>query len=320
MCVVAQNLFVPVYTAKHREIRSIAALETLVLIGELGSITEAARRLSVTQQAVSARLHALERAVARPLITRGPGKRVLTPAGETIAALAKDVLASLSHLEDTVAALRTGRQSLRVAASLTVAEYLLPQWLVKLSTSYQSASPQVSVTAANSTAVFNEILAGSHTLGFVETPDIPSGLRRRRVGYDELIVVVSPDHPWAQSNRRKVSVRELAETPMVCREQGSGTRTSYERLLIARCPGISIAPPAIELPTTAAVKHVVRMGLGPAILSGLSVREDLEYGRLRRVNIDSRPLVRDITAVWPASVRSLPSEARQLIEIASSRG
>ncbi|MGE2837285.1 LysR family transcriptional regulator [Mycobacterium sp. SMC-4] len=305
--------------SKHGELRNIAALETLVLVGRLGSITEAARRLGVTQQAVSARLHALEQSVGRPLLTRGPSGRALTADGRVVNDAAVAILQAVDKLDAAVDSVRNERSVLRTAASYTVAEYLIPHWLMKLSLTYGSASTQVTVTAVNSATVFEEVRVGLHDVGFVETPDIPDDLHHRKVGRDELVVVVAPTHPWAGLGGQAISMAELAATALVCREAGSGTRCSYERLVSSHDPALRPAEPALELPTTAAVKNAVSCGFAPAVLSLLSVREDLQFGRLHRVRIDSRPLLRDISAVWPAAVKELPAAARQLITVAASR-
>lgn len=308
--------------SKHRDsrnIRNIPALETLVLVGKLGSITETARRLGVTQQAVSARIQGLEQLVGRPLLARGPSGRTLTPEGTAITDASVDVLRALGTLDATVETIRGERSVLRTAASYTVAEYLIPRWLMKLSLTHNSASTQVTVTAVNSATVFDEILSGLHDVGFVETPDIPAGLNYRRVGRDEMVVVVAPTHQWASRDGRAISMEELAATALVCRESGSGTRCSYERLVSCHAPNLKVAEPALELPTTAAVKNAVSWGFAPAVVSLLSVREDLQFGRLHRVKIDSRPLLRDICAVWPASVKELSARARELVTVAASR-
>ena len=305
--------------SKHRDLRNIAGLQTLVMVSELGSLTEAARRLGVTQQAVSARLQSLEQAAGRPLLVRGPKGRTLTADGKVIADVALEVLSALDRLDTVVDCLHTQRYVLRAAASYTVAEYLIPRWLMQLSLTYGADNAQVTVAAVNSATVFAEVLDGLHDVGFVESPDVPAGLHHRVVGRDEMVVVVAPNHPWAGTDGRAVGIDELAATALVCREAGSGTRSSYERLISARNPRLAVAPPAIELPTTAAIKNAVRWGFAPAVLSLLSVREDLDYGRLRRVRVDSPAFVRDIKAVWPASVKSLSAPARQLIEVASRR-
>ena len=89
----------------------------------------------------------------------------------------------------------------------------------------------VRMTATNSARVTEMVRDDEVSLGFVEGPDAPKGLRRRLVGTDELVVVVGPRHPWAQRPRRRVSAATLAATPLVVREAGSGTRTVLERAL-----------------------------------------------------------------------------------------
>jgi molybdate transport repressor ModE-like protein len=302
------------------QLQRVAHLQTLVAVSRCGSLSAAARELGLTQQAVSARMAMLEKSVGQPLLHRSPAGVTLTAVGLTLSALAADVLDALERLSTTVASLSHGENSvLRTAASLTVAEYLLPRWLVRLRAIDPDGGASVAVSAANSATVFDHILRGTHELGFVETPLIPRGLHQRKVARDELVVVTSSGHPWARRGPGFVlGLQELAGTPLISREAGSGTRLSYERLVTSRLPDAHIAPPAMELPTTAAVKTAVLSGSAPAVLSILSVREDIEMGRLRTVRLSSHRLVRDITAVWPSRLRTLPSTARMLLDVIAS--
>ena len=114
---------------------------------------------------------------------------------------------------------------------------------------------------------------------------------------DELVLVVRPDHPWAR-RRRGVTADELARTPLVTREHGSGTREFLEAALSGHLGhGEAPAGPALELSTSAAVRAAVLAGAAPAVLSRLAVEDDLAGGRLRQVQLDV-DLRRELRAVW----------------------
>jgi len=292
----------------------IVALRMLCLVSERGSLSAAGAALGVTQQAVSARMRRLEAALGLTLLDRSSTGTRLTATGEVVAGWATDVVAAADRLESGAATLRAARpEDASVAASLTIAEHLLPRWIVRL----RSLAPdaRVAVTAANSSDVFRLIRAGDALLGFVETPEAASGLRTTRIARDELIVVAAPDHPWAKRGRSGVTAAELSATALVTREAGSGTRLAAERALGSA--GLSPAPPAVELPTAAGIRTAVTSGLAPAVLSILTVQDDLDSGRLVRIPLTDLRIVRDLRAVWRRDA-DLPDTLRRLVAVARS--
>ena len=201
---------------------------------------------------------------------------------------AAPLLALAGQLDTGIASLRRARDAqLRVASSLTVAEHLLPSWLVALRGEYEQAGrapAEVTLVAANSEAVAAMVSERDADLGFVEGPAPPRGLRSRVVATDRLAVVVRPDHPWAR-RRSPVRPAELAATPLVEREEGSGTRQALHAALTGCLgPGSELAAPALRLTTTTAIRQAVRAGAGPAVLSLLAVREAVAAGLLAVVS------------------------------------
>jgi TorA maturation chaperone TorD/molybdenum-dependent DNA-binding transcriptional regulator ModE len=111
----------------------LAALEMLLAVAHTGSLNVASRQLGITQQAVSARVRSAEAQAGVALIARTPRGSSLTPEGVVAAEWAARLLAVAGELDAGLAAFRTGHQTrLRVSASLTIAEQLLPGWLVSL--------------------------------------------------------------------------------------------------------------------------------------------------------------------------------------------
>jgi DNA-binding transcriptional LysR family regulator len=290
----------------------LAALELLLCVAELGSMGRAAAAHGISQPSASSRLHHLEQQVGVALLKRSPRGSRLTPAGALVADWARPIIEAAEHLEAGVAALQEQRDSrVRVGASLTVAEYLLPGWLVALRA--QSPDTAVSLHAANSTDVAAEVLAGRADLGFVEGPQLPEGLQAHPVARDQLILVVAPGHPWAR--RRRITAAELSAAALISREAGSGTRTYLEHALRSQA-SLSLAAPLLELSSTTAIKAAVASGLGPAVLSLLSVKGELAAGTLTRVPIADLELGRLLRAVWPIG-QSLTGPARDLYAIAA---
>lgn len=202
---------------------------------------------------------------------------------------------------------------------MTVAEHLLPRWLVTLRTQASPVSPAPTVTliATNSDGVIAQVRDHAIDLGFTEGPRVPADIRRRIIGTDQLVLVVSPQHPWA-SRRRPVTARALAAAQLVAREPGSGTRGFLEAALRdALGSAAEFAAPAMEFATATSVKEAVRANLGPAVLSSLAVDSDLREGRLIAIPMADLTLVRKLHAVWAGSARLPAGPARDLLTIAA---
>ncbi|WP_244501205.1 LysR family transcriptional regulator [Streptomyces sp. TP-A0874] len=291
----------------------LPSLQLLVAVAETGSLGRAAVRMRISQPSASSRLRTLERRLGLHLLDRSPSGSRLTPAGTVVTDWARAVLAQAEALLEGAAALRSRQENrLRVAASLTIAEELMPGWLVTLREKAPDA--HVGLTVTNSWGVVEALRRGECDMGFVEGPQIPDDLHRSPVGQDRLAIVVAPGHRWAL-RRRPIPGQELADTPLLVREAGSGTRETLERAL-RRYDGIAV--PALELGSTAPLRRAAAQGVAPAALSVLAVREELENHRLVEVEVDpALPLRRVLHAVWPKG-RELPEPALHLLRAASA--
>lgn len=301
----------------------LSALEVLVTVAHTGSLNTAAAELGRTQQAVSARITAIEAQTGITMVTRTPRGSTLTAAGVVVAEWAARLLEVAAELDAGIAALRHDRQvRLRVAASLTISERLLPGWLVRLKGGPGQpggAGTEVTLTAVNSDEVTLRVRAGQDDIGFVEGPRAPRGCRSRIIGYDRLVVVVPPRHPWV-ARRTALRAEELAATALVTREPGSGTRAALQVALARALDGqIPSAAPALELATTAAVRAAVIAGAGPAVLSALVIGDDLAAGRLRAVPVEGLDLTRALRAIWLGSRTPPAGPVRDLVTIATER-
>jgi len=302
-------------------VHDLGALRALREVGRRGSIAAAAAVLGVSQQALSARMRTLERTTGVTLLARSPGGSHLTEQGSLIVGWAEDVLDAADRLEAGLRSMRSGvSHRLAIAASQTIAEYLVPHWLVELRNSEQASAEQtptvVELTVANSTRVIELVRDVKVRLGFIETPQLPTDLLTAHLRDDEMLVVTAPAHPWAR-RRRPLSLTEIAETALVMREAGSGTRVTLTDHLAAQHPPLS-ARIAMELGTSAAVRSAIAEGVGPGVLSRLAVRDDLVLGRLVAIEVEGPPLKRQLTAVWRPDLDPLPPEGARLLAVAKA--
>ena len=296
-------------TEQHREWPELLVLELLVGIDEHSSLGAAARRVGMAQPNASRRVKGLERSLGLPLVERSPRGSRLTPQGTVVAHWAREVLANAGRLLDAAEALRTERTSgLDIGASMTVAEHLIPAWLGEFRAGHRDV--QIQLRVENSREVIDRVVGGEHDVGFVESPTVPSSVHSVPVGQDRLTVVVHPAHSWAKL-RHPLGVAELAATPLVVREFGSGTRTTLDLALHE----YERPAPILELGSSAAVRTSVLAGVGPAVLSTLATAHWIATGELHEVQVETLDLRRTLRAVWRGT-RQLDGPAGELVNLA----
>lgn len=291
----------------HVPVPDLVSLDLLQSVAELGSIRQAARAHNISQPAASMRLRSLERVLGLELLDRSSGRARLTPSGLAVVHWADRILEGIRILVAGTAALQKESHSqLRIGASMTVAEYLVPRWIERL----RRAEPElgVSLQMGNSAQVAELVRQRTVDIGFIEGRSSFPDLEGRVVESDDLVVVVGPSHPWAR-RRRPLSVSTLAATPLILREVGSGTREVLEMALAK----LELAVvPLLELGSTTAIKAAIESGSGPAVLSRLATGSDIAEGRLVIVPILGLDLRRSIRAVWIRSGQ-LADPAKRLL-------
>lgn len=187
----------PVAVSLAHRVPDLGALELLLAVARLGSLGRAARARGISQPAASSRIRSMERQLGVALVERSPRGSRLTDAGALVTDWARRVVEAAEAFDAGAQALRGQRDSrLRVAASMTIAEYLLPGWLIALRA--RRPGTAVSLLAGNSGAVAERLLGGDADLGFVEGLQVPAGLDGTVIGQDRLVVVAAPSHPWAR--------------------------------------------------------------------------------------------------------------------------
>ncbi len=253
---------------------SLRQLEVFAAIARSDSTRAAAERVSRSQSAASAALAELEAALGEALFDRVGRRLVLNENGRALLPAATALLDQAVELQ----AMFSGEHAapLRVSASLTIGEYLLPDLVAQ----WKLAHPQSAVHLAigNSTEVIAAVAAMDADVGFIEGPQTHPDLSVRPWLSDELVIVAAPGHPLAGGQR--ASVRQLAEAAWILREPGSGTRQASDRWLLEHLGQLNIG---FELGSTEAIKRLAAAGAGLACLSRHVVLQSLERGELAEV-------------------------------------
>ncbi len=245
-------------------------LEVFVPTGRAGSTRAAAERVGRSQSAASAALAELEASVGAPLFDRIGRRLVLNENGRTLlprAAAMIDAATELQHLFSGEHAV-----PLRVAASFTIGEYLLPERVAQWKAAHPGSHLRMRVS--NTDDVIDAVARHEADIGFVEGARTHPDLLMRPWLSDELVVFAAPTHPLAA---RKVSVEQLRGAAWVVREPGSGTREATDRWLLEHLGAVDIA---YELGSTEAIKRLVGFGAGIGCVSRYAVAQAFDEGWL----------------------------------------
>ena len=289
----------------------LSLLETFTLVADLGSFSGAARRLGLTQPAVSFQVKALEKELGASLIDRSGGKVVLTPAGRTAYSHARKMLAGREELMADIPR-TTGDVCgvLRIGASTVPGEWMLPKTLALFKERYPKV--RVCMEMSESERVIRMVRDELVELGFVGMePD--AGFDARKFGHDTLVAVVPPGHPLAGAG--EVTLEALAAEPWVIRSDSSGTRKRALEAL--RSAGIEEGTLEVagELGSAQAVLSAVAAGMGVTLVSDRAAGPAGECGQVAVAGVVGAGLRREFYAVRSPE-RPLSRAAEEFLEAA----
>ena len=280
-------------------------LRLFAAVVEEGGFTNAARALRLSQPAISKSLNELERQVHVPLIERGGRGITLTEAGRALYGRARELFGVERMAERELRELRgLKRGTLRVAASTTIATYMLPPVLGRFHTRHPAV--RIRATSANTRSVLRLLLEARTDVALVEGPISHEAVDVIPWREDELVVIAHPDQRVA--NQSTVSVEDLLRETILVREPGSGTREVAERALALH----GVRPTrTMRLGGTEAIKQGVAAGLGVAIVSRAAAADQITLGRLVVVPVQGLQIRRELTQL-KLRQRSESSAAREL--------
>lgn len=270
-------------------------LKTYLEVIRLGSFSQVARKLSLSQPAISFQIQKLERDLGICLIDRSQKTVTMTEAGKHLLRFAQFVTEERARLVHGLDELRQDiAGDLSLAASTIPGEFLLPPLLGE----FRALHPAIGarLTISDSTAVINEVRQGNYQAGFCGIAPGERELDSFKVDEDEIVLIVFPEHPFAE--REKVPFIELEGEPLIFREETSGTQKELEFLLSRAGLDIRKLSSNLILGTTQAVVSAVEAGVGIAFVSNLAIKKSLALGLVKVVPLNELRLRRDFFCVY----------------------
>ncbi|MCL1847500.1 MAG: LysR family transcriptional regulator [Coriobacteriia bacterium] len=262
---------------------------------ETKNITLASKRLHISQPSVSIQIKGLEQEYGAKLFDRTNKGVTLTKAGEILYEYGCRAVAVMQEARELIDELAFDQhRSVRLGATLTIGEYILPHIIGYLDSLFDSLDFHVKI--ANTEIIAQDVLENRLHIALVEGPIQQSqAISIETFCHDELALVVPMSHPWAR--RESVTFGELTKERMITREKGSGTRKVME-LALSR-GGFDPARLNIiaDLGSTEAIKHAVIEGLGVTIISILTVQQECRLGLLKTLQIEGCQLARPLNII-----------------------
>jgi DNA-binding transcriptional LysR family regulator len=247
---------------------TLRQLSVFTTVARMGSTISASTALSMSQSAVSAALSELESVANEPLFDRHGRRLVLNDAGRT---LLPHAIALVESAEALAREFESRSVALRIAASNTIGNYVLPNILKGFLT--QCPTARLNIAIGNTHEVIDAVNDFKADIGLIEGYSNASNMRIEHWLDDEMVIVASPDHPLARS----AQLGDLAKADWLVREAGSGTREIVEHELAGALGTLNIA---LELGNAEAIRRTLISGYGVSCLSRHVVADDIETGRL----------------------------------------
>ena len=271
---------------------TLRQLSVFVAVAQAGSTTGAAQHLSMSQSAVSSALSELEAALGEQLFDRRGRKLHLNDFGRM---LLPRVRALFDQVEGIANAGRDMAAQLRVAASMTISNYLLPPYLAgyhRNRPGRESSGDAVTLIVGNTQEVLDEVRNFTADVGLIEGPCAVDEFVVEHWMDDELLVVASPGHPLAAPGA--ATHEALRRADWIVREHDSGTRKVLDAQV---APVLGPLHVALELAAPEAIRRTILAGYGISCLSSLVVGRDIESGALVDIGGPLPPLRRSFSII-----------------------
>ncbi len=267
---------------------TLRQIEIFLNVVELGHLTNVAKKMGLSQSAVSMSIKELENILGRPLFDRLNKKLVLNEMGRSFHQEVEPLFRKMEDIEYEFQN-SENRGTVRIGASTTIIDYLIPG----IACRYMNEYPEVRIRLkeGNTRDIAALVKHGELDMGFVEGHVEEPDLIREIVGDDELIVVTANEAIASRS----WFIDQLAGERWVLREEGSGTRAIFLDYIRERVSELNIF---MELGHTESIKSLLQSGKALTCVSALAVRDELRDGRLKKVEVKKFHCTRHFYAIY----------------------
>lgn len=269
-------------------------------VADTGSTTAASGRVALSQSATSAALNELEKVLGARLFDRVGKRLLINDNGRTLLPQARAAIDVATGIEREFGVGARSAQdaggpiNLRVAASTTIGNYVLPALIASFRQMFPRAHVEVQIhNTRHASAAVGRFEVD---MGLIEGPSHEPDVHVEPWMEDELAILCSPQHPLVQEHAgQRVKVKALRQASWLLREVGSGTREAVEQALL---PHLHQLREDVQVGSTEAIKQAAAAGLGLTCLSLVAVRDALTLGQLQILDTTLPRLVRPFYLIY----------------------
>ncbi|MDX1377675.1 MAG: LysR family transcriptional regulator [Anaerolineales bacterium] len=269
----------------------LSTLRVFLAAADELNFSNAAKRLHMSQSAVSQNVHALEQAYGVELFIRRGRSVILSEAGENILPNAREVLRSARMLEDQLKNVnnQVGGELL-IGCSTSAGKYLMPALLSNFQKEYPAVNPKVKIMGRD--GVYERLLNENIPMGVSSKEFEHHSLESIPLFEDRIILIVPNHHPWAEYG--KATPDDLLDQKLIMREDKSGTCDTV--LYALKSFGITpdMLNVVMELGNPEAIEMAVERGVGIAFVSEMVAARGMAMGHVKKVEVEGLDLRRQI--------------------------
>jgi DNA-binding transcriptional LysR family regulator len=275
----------------ERKLIELSTLRVFLAAAEEKNFSYAARRLHMSQPAVSQNIHALEQAYGLDLFVRQGRSMELSEAGHTILPLVREVLRAARLLDDAFQDINhhVGGELL-IGCSTSAGKYLLPTLLSDFQQQYPAVHPRVKVMGRD--GVYERLLDQSIPIGVSSKYFEHRELECKPLFDDKIYLIVPAHHPWAAYG--KATPDDLMDQPIIMREETSGTCETVMQGLKEYGITPDMLNVSMELSSPEAIEMAVERGVGIAFVSEMVAARGLAFGHVKKVELQGLELERTV--------------------------
>lgn len=267
-------------------------LITFVTLAEVKSFTKTAEKLLMSQPNVSLHIKNLEEEFQTKLFHRSPRFLKITESGELLLERAKQMIKIYEQAKEEILDLQNAvRGRMKIGASFTIGEYVLPRLLSNLRRRYEDLEPDVII--GNTEEIVRAVRLLEVDIGLIEGRTTDEELHAVPFMEDELFFVASCAHPLAK--KKPVRMEDLQNQTWITREPGSGTRDYLQHVINSH--GLKVKS-MITISSNQGIKEAVIQGMGLSLLSGAVIEREVKHKYLSVIQPENRSFTRTFSYIY----------------------
>lgn len=269
----------------------LSTLRVFLVAAEEKNFSQAAKRLHMSQSAVSQNIQAIEREYRVELFLRRGRSVELSEAGQAILPQAREVLRAARLLEDSLQEVNSQiGGELLIGCSTSAGKYLLPALLGSFQKEYPAVQPRVKIMGRD--GVYERVINQTIPIGVASKLFEHRDIECQPLFDDRIILIVPIEHPWAAYGRALPD--DLLDQPIIMREETSGTCETVLHGLKSYGITPDMLNVAMELGNPEAIEMAVERGAGIAFVSEMVAARGMTMRRIKRVEVQGLNLHRTV--------------------------